>query len=78
MHEFYLKGYFHGLDLNIIQMDEHQFIIVIVIWDILVKCWKYVDYISFVKQGFQNIPKNIHKEQKAQFECSNIILKILH
>jgi hypothetical protein len=73
MQEFYLKRYFHGLDSNIIQMDEHLFIIVIAIWDRLVKCWEYVDYIPFGIQGFQNIPKNIHEEQKAQFECSNII-----
>jgi hypothetical protein len=71
MQEFYFKRYFHGLDLNIIQMDEN--IIVIAIWDRLAKFWEYVDYIPFVRQGFQNIPKNIHEEQKAQFECSNII-----
>jgi len=73
MREFYLRTYFHGLDPNIIQMDKYLFIIVIAIWDRLAKCWEYVDYISFVIQGFQNIPKNIHEEQKAQFECSNII-----
>jgi hypothetical protein len=38
MHEFYLKRYFHELDLNIIQMDEHLFIIVIAIRDRLIKC----------------------------------------
>jgi hypothetical protein len=46
-------------------MDEHLFIIVIDTWDRLVKCWEYVDYIHFVIQGIQNIPKNIHEEQKA-------------
>jgi hypothetical protein len=54
-------------------MDEHLYIIVIAIWDRLAKCWEYVDYIPFVKQGFQNRPKNIHEEKKAQFECSNRI-----
>jgi hypothetical protein len=54
-------------------MDEHLFIIVIAIWDRLAKCWEYVDYIPFVRKGFQNIAKNIHEKQKAQFECSNII-----
>jgi hypothetical protein len=45
----------------------------IVIWDTLAKCWEYVYYYFFIIQGFQNIPKNIHEKQKAQFECSNII-----
>jgi hypothetical protein len=43
------KRYFHGLDSNIIQIVEHLFIIVIAIWDRLVKCWEYVDYIPFVR-----------------------------
>ncbi len=54
-------------------MDEHLFIIVITIWDGLVQFWEYVHYIPFVRQGFQNIPKNTYEKQKAQFECSNVI-----
>jgi len=45
-------------------MDEHLFIIVIAIWDRLVKCWEYVDYIPFVMQGFQNIPKKYMKNKR--------------
>jgi hypothetical protein len=36
---FILKDIFMDW-INIIQMDEHLFIIFIAIWDILVKCWE--------------------------------------
>ncbi len=32
------------MDLSIIEADDHPFIVVIAIWDILAKSWEYIDY----------------------------------
>jgi hypothetical protein len=38
------RRYPHGLDLRIINVDEHPFIAIIAIWDWLAKSWEYIDY----------------------------------
>ncbi len=39
-----LRSYSHGLDPNIIEVDDHPLLTFITIWDIMVKSWEYVDY----------------------------------
>jgi hypothetical protein len=39
-----LKRYSHGLDLSIIEVDDHPLITVTIIWDRLAQYWEYVEY----------------------------------
>jgi hypothetical protein len=39
-----LRRHSHGLDPNIIEVDDHPLIAVTTIWDIMAKSWEYIDY----------------------------------
>ncbi len=70
-----LRGYSHGLDPNIIKVDDHPLIVVIAIWDILAESWEYIDY-PFSEKAFKIYLKTSLKNKRHIIRCKMDLLKI--